>query len=518
MAREIYSRIHLHGVLVAQSPLHVGGFGDDIDTDLPLARDGAGQFYVPGTSLAGALREYAERLFGQGLTDELWGCQDRDLGHASYVLVEDALIANADQIMVEIRDHVGIDRQYGCAAEHIKFDRAILPRGTRLIFHLIVEVENRSRRDQVLAMVDSLRQALERGEIRLGAATTRGLGHLRLEETRLSEQVLGTRVGILAALSSQEGTAVSPADLEAAGQRGLGHPPPRLRLEIAWQPAGPLMVKAGFEGIAVDMLPLVSGVNGHLALVLPGSSVKGSLRTQAERIVRTLRADLHPCWLNEGGKRKFLEAVRLPLIDELFGQAGQRLEDGSAATSSGERRPSWLPGRGALSVRDCYGVRRLSPAQWQAIQAAENDEQLRRALRAAGLGSWSQAYHVAIDRWLGCAAESMLYTVLEPLGTQWEPLVLELDLQRLPDTTRYAALALLLLTLRDLIQGRLPLGFATHRGMGAVQVTGLQVQGYGLHPPLSELDGIALREGRLQNVPSFLKDAWTAWVRQPQEA
>src|SRR5262245_39483468 len=63
MARDIKGRIILRGTLVARTPLHVGGLGDDVDTDLPLARDGAGRLYAPGTSLAGALRQWCVEQF-----------------------------------------------------------------------------------------------------------------------------------------------------------------------------------------------------------------------------------------------------------------------------------------------------------------------------------------------------------------------------------------------------------------------------------------------------------------------
>ena len=505
MARNIYSRLHLCGVLVAQSPLHVGGHGEDVDTDLPLARDGAGQLYVPGTSLAGALRELAERLFGESVIDELWGYQRDDHGHASFVVVDDAVIENSDSVVVEVRDHVGIDREYGSAAEHIKYDRAILPRGTRLQLQLTVDVAVQGQWDQALAMLAALQQALEAGEVRLGAAKTRGLGHVRLIDAMLTEQIFGTRQGILATLRQAEGAVVSRTDIDGAKQAYPAQKRPRLSLKIHWKPLGPLMVKAGFDGIAADMMPLVSGCDGQVSLVLPGSSIKGAFRSQAERIVRTVRGETGPNWLGGLGRQKFLDAVKLPLINELFGAAKQK--------SSAEPHL----GLGALGVIDCFGQHRFSVEQWQAIQAATDDRQLRQALTAAGLQPWSQAYHVAIDRWLGSAAESMLYTVLEPHRTEWEPLTLEVNLQRLPEDLRLPAIALLLLVIRDLANDRLPLGFATHRGMGTVQVTSLEVQGHDLDEALAGICGIRLQDGRLTNLPSNLNSVWQQWVTQNQE-
>jgi len=507
MSRDIHSRLRLIGTLVTDSPLHIGGHGEDVDTDLPLARDGAGQLYVPGTSLAGSLRELTERLFGNA--NELWGYQEDDRGHASLVVIDDAVIENAESVIVEIREHVGIDRQWGAAAEHIKFNRAILSRGTRMTFHLTVDVSKDENRPPILAMLSALKQSLEAGDVRLGAAKTRGLGHVRLEQGHLTEQVFGTRQGILTLLKQSNGLTVSTTDIEHAIAIHKPRPQPRLKLNIHWKPVGPLMVQAGFDGIAADMLPLTSGMDGQVSLVLPGSSVKGAFRSQAERIVRTVLQDSQPDWLREkDAKKKFLDAVEVPLINELFGKRGERIENDDSRT--------WLYGLGALSVLDCFGEKSLSVTQWQDIQAATDDRQLRQALEAADLQPWSQAYQVTIDRWLGSAAESMLYSVLEPHQTEWEPLLLEINLQRLPDDLRLPGLALLMLVIRDLADDRLPLGFATHRGMGTVSVDRIEITGQGLPDNLRELDGLKLTDGLLMNLPSSLRQtmnhAWRQWI------
>lgn len=507
MARNIDSRIQLSGTLVACSPLHVGGYGEDVDTDFPLARDGAGQLYVPGTSLAGSLRELTEQIFGTA--DELWGCQQVCREHASFVAIDDAVIENSESVIVEIRDNVGIDRQWGAAAEHIKYDRAVLPRGTRMKLNLTVEVCGKEHCSQALAILATLKQALENGDVRLGAAKTRGLGHVRLKEGRLIKQVFGTREGMLALLRGSSDTAVSQGDIDQAVAIHKQRFQPRLKFKIRWKPVGPLMVKAGFDGIATDMLPLSSGSDGHVSLVLPGSSVKGAFRSQAERIVRTVLQDSQSGWLGEkDAKKKFLDSIEVPLIDELFGKRGERVENDHSRT--------WLPGMGSLSVTDCFGAKAMLIAQWQAIQAATDDRQLRQALEDAGLQPWSQTYHVAIDRWLGSAADSMLYSVLEPHRAKWEPLVLEIDLQRMPDGLRLPGLALLMLVIRDLANDRLPLGFATHRGMGTVCVDRVEITGKGLPDDLRELDGLELTDGLLAKLPSSLRQtmnyAWRQWI------
>ncbi|MFO0878142.1 MAG: RAMP superfamily CRISPR-associated protein [Gemmataceae bacterium] len=498
MARDILCRFRLTGTLVARTPLHVGGHGDDVDTDLPLARDGRGNLYVTGTSIAGAVRQWCEQAFGYVAMNAHWGCQEGDQGHASFVVVEDVPVNESSAVIVEVRDGVGIDRGRGAAAEQIKYNRAILPRGTELQFALSAEAEDTEQRLAVLGMLTGLREALEKTEVRLGASKTRGLGKIQLQGGKLVEERFNDRQSILEFL--RRGGTTSIPDLAEARHRYPARQRPGLRVVIDWHPAGPLMVKAGNDGVAVDMLPLVSGRDGGLSLVLPGSSVKGAMRAQCERIVRTLQGhDL---------TGSFLTDLELPLIDDLFGLRG---------LSDGDFRRRNCPGdeaRGlaALSVDDCYGKTTLSRAHWAAVQGATTDTVLQDALKAANLQRWSQAYHVAVDRWTGAAAESMLYTVIEPHRAEWEPLELEIDLGRLGDAERLPAVALLLLVLRDLAQGRLPLGFATHRGMGEVEVTSVRIMPREVEAPLDGLRGVTVSKQGLANVPAALNQAWQRWI------
>jgi hypothetical protein len=114
----------------------------------------------------------------------------------------------------------------------------------------------------------------------------------------------------------------------------------------------------------------------------------------------------------------------------------------------------------------------------------------------------------------------MLYTVLEPHRTEWEPLTLEVNLQRLPSELQLPALALLLLVVRDLANDRLPLGFATHRGMGTVSVGQVEMVGVDLPEPLAQLGHVVLPGGRLNELPADLRQAmnraWQQWIADNQ--
>jgi CRISPR/Cas system CSM-associated protein Csm3 (group 7 of RAMP superfamily) len=502
MVRPLYARLKISGDLVAQSPIHVGGHGGDPLIDLPLAVDGQGGYYIPGTSMAGCLRQWMRDFSG---VDQLWGFQQNDLGQASAILVSDAPIK---KVMAEVRDGVGIDRYTGAAAEHVKFQRAILPKGTRIPLELVLEQNQPDTKDWdcAKAKVAALLQALEAGEVSLGAAKTRGLGLVKLENLKILEQHLNQREGMLAALQGQ-GTGVSRASLE---NQSLGnHPSTYLMIEIHWQPQGPVMVKAEADGIAVDSLPLTSADGDLLTFVLPGSSIKGALRSQAERIVRTVKGRSVPNV--EDSKQRFSQQIEEEvLINRMFGVSAKRQDADTKL------------GMGALAVSDCYAQNlRFCACQWQNVTTAGNERRLGEALEDASLSGTQQAFHVAIDRWTGGAADGFLYSTLEPFGIGWEPLRLRLDISRLSKQELNLSVALLLLLLRDLGSGRIPLGYATNRGMGSIQVTSLTMS-IAATSSLAFLNHKAITGDVFSQLPcpelEEILATWLQWINQPEEA
>ena len=200
MARTIAGRLVVTGDLVARTALHVGGIGEDVTSDMPLARDGAGRFVVPGTSLAGAFRAWCERAFpsDSSAAISLWGSADEGSA-ASSVFIEDLVAGTEESLHAEVRDGVGIDREWGTAAAAIKYDRAVLPRGTRLPLRMTIEYDNATA-DAAHDMAAGLVAALADGEVCLGAAKTRGLGRVVLENGSIERFDIAGPTGTLALL------------------------------------------------------------------------------------------------------------------------------------------------------------------------------------------------------------------------------------------------------------------------------------------------------------------------------
>ncbi len=515
MSRDIATRIRVSGTLVADTPLHVGGLEGNPATDMPLSMDGLGRLYIPGSSLAGPLRHWLLQNFNRKDIEVFWGRipgkSSRDGGHASFVIIEDAIIDAHDG--TEIRDGVGIDRGYGTAADGIKFDHEILPKGTEFKLEIKFEVPPNGTCG---AELRAALEALARGEICFGAAKTRGLGRVKLKEgAAWSAEAfdLHTKDGVLALLdrpASGSKTSYRKGGLEIlAKDAARATEKPRLRVEIIWSPVGPVMVKASAEGTEVDIMPLVTGSgNGMVAPVISGSATKGAIRCQAERILSTVcrrGVDVH-----DTTRDRFINQLkRSPLIEALFGAIKRRDDD--------EGDPPTRLGRGALAIDDCLAKSRISTATWaQLADSGKPDVGLRRDI----------AMHVAIDRWTGGAAPKMLYSAAEPWGLVWNPIFIDVDVARLlcacngSERDAQAAIALLLLTLKDLAEGLVPLGYGINRGYGDIAVGRMacSVAGAKDVPWLAELATLTITQNGLKAAIApteplaSIDEAWQQYV------
>ncbi len=193
MSRTVRHRWVLTGTLVAESAVHVGGVGEGPATSLGAARDGQDCPLLPGTSLAGTIRAALgtldpaeERLWGR-ISGRLPRGGDDGAGEASWVWVADAT-APADTVP-EVRESVSIDRVHGVAARGHLFTREVLPIGTRFGFQLRVDDPEHAEHDGAPSaagrLVRRIADLLRGPSFTVGAATTRGLGRVRLRRDRL---------------------------------------------------------------------------------------------------------------------------------------------------------------------------------------------------------------------------------------------------------------------------------------------------------------------------------------------
>lgn len=304
--RPVAMRWAITADLVLESAAHFGGGPGDAAGTVLLRDVREGRPLLPGTSLAGALRSHLADVLGGYRSDEdprvarLFGCaRGDDLGRQSPLIVFDSLGILPDGRPVEIRDGVQIEACRGTAEEHKKFDLEVLPAGTRFRVRLELIVPEANTEEELLSLLVTSLNGLSKGDLALGARRSRGLGALHTGGWRAVRHDLGTSAGWLDWLGSDPvepiGAGIQTSDDPAeACQCALpsfkfkAFPDQRCRLvfKLALQAKAGLLVRsAPVEPAAPDAVHLRSAGRS----VLPGTSLAGVLRARALRIARVVR-------------------------------------------------------------------------------------------------------------------------------------------------------------------------------------------------------------------------------------
>lgn len=214
-----------------------------------------------------------------------------------------------------------------------------------------------------------------------------------------------------------------------------------LRLDFYVLPVGPLLIKSGVEDGVDPTLPnmnFVRSLHPHLGqetIYLPGSSLKGVIRSHAERIVRTVMGEAHAC-------------------DPLGDAACDRRIDNDRRR--GHERTGAEVYRDVCAVCKTFGDTVMA-SRFTVADAYPVDTQQSRASDYAV--SLPIRQMVAIDRRSGGSINTFTLEVVTE-GAFLTAIVMR-------NFERWQV-GLLAMVLRDLILGRVGIGFGKSRGLGQV--------------------------------------------------
>lgn len=411
------------------------------------------------------------------------------------------------------RHGVGIDRTTGAASDGALYEHEFLPRGTRFTIRITAEGrdDEKMRREQsdgipgpasskaIELLLHLIRSLFKSEAIALGGRTGSGQGAIKVQESNEECQASDDQyLRIVAQSKGIEGK--EPVDIVDAltgaltegpeSSKGtdssawVGTQPARIKITW-WSPTGIFVAedekltkqrKAQKEaeneekGINEEVHEVVYPLRDpseewkKAQLLIPGTSIRGALRSRASRIARTVlaaRDDFKPLTSHDIHEQI---AAEPNLVRYMFGSTEYR---------------------GAVTVHDCLSTKR---------------------------GKLIEVTHNAIDRWTGGVIDGGLFTEAVYLGTHWEPITIDIDLRQLlnnieaekgPEAKRgpadaneeedssvereqpkpthadyaHAAYVLLGLVLAELSAGTLPLGSRSTRGLGQVVVTTIEVEG-----------------------------------------
>jgi CRISPR/Cas system CSM-associated protein Csm3 (group 7 of RAMP superfamily) len=435
-SRQLSKRWVIEGDLVLQTPTHLGNGDTDGIVDMPLLLDEAtGRALLPGTSLAGALRNYLrERRHGfekrapDALIEALFGGEKGDdEGNQSALIIDDAL---GEMPGIELRDGVRIDPITRTAKIDVdngilrgyKYDLQLLEAGTTFPLRMELLLSRGNDQQQMKQMLALALHGLEAGEVAIGLRKRRGFGVCRVERWRVTRYDFTKPTDLLAWLAEDHPDwKFAPGD-QRSGQHIadlLGVSLERVedrrnlcRIHAHFIIDGSLLIRAGFgeQDRGPDTVHLHSArPGGARKPVLSGTSLAGALRHRAERILRTIGN----------------AAQATTMIDNMFGPARITSGDKQKARSS------------RLIVSETV------------IENPVNLVQNR----------------IRIDRFTGSVHGTGLFNEQPVFGKNDTLVTIDLTLRNPQD----AEIGLLLLLLKDLWTGDLPLGGEIGIGRGRLK-------------------------------------------------
>jgi len=430
--RSIVERWVITGTLTLKSPTHFGNGEADTLNDMPILFDEVdGKPLLPGTSIAGALRNYLrEREFGYGVKEEtnspasllFGGYRGDDEGAQSPLIVYDALGKSAG---LELRDGVAINSATRTALDEKKFDIQLLAAGSTfdLRFELLVNGKDKNSQDLRDALATAL-SGLEDSQITLGARKGRGFGKCTCSNWKVQKYDLTNKEQLKAWLTSERNWADMPGVDSQSGQTLREMLDANILkkdirenaiLNAAFSIDGTLLIRSGFgssdEGPDTVHLHSKRPGNKNPVPVVPGTSWAGILRHRALKIARTVSKN------NKEKSQSF--------IDSMFGPSEIKKHDRDTRASRVRIEESQVHGSTPMVMT-----------------------------------------RVKIDRFTGGAYESALFGEQPETGKVGDKNVsLNLTLQ---NPTK-AETGLLLLLLKDLWTGDLPIGGESSVGRGRLK-------------------------------------------------
>ncbi|MBQ7617818.1 MAG: hypothetical protein IJS50_02990, partial [Desulfovibrio sp.] len=187
-------------ILEMKNPMHCGRGSDGSNTS-PVTTDAYGFWRIPGSSVAGVLRNHVRINRGEELACELFGREERGPNQSSLVWVSDAVLLDYDgaplwkkvvagqepllQIMTFFRDRVSLDFVTGTVEKGKKFNEEYVPAGTRFALEILLNNWEDELDPKVLEAFAFVVKSLELGQVHFGGKSSCGYGSYRLLTAQL---------------------------------------------------------------------------------------------------------------------------------------------------------------------------------------------------------------------------------------------------------------------------------------------------------------------------------------------
>lgn len=308
MSNPIIKKYLLKINTILLSPLTISSGLDEL-TDNDIIRDYDGNPIVPGTSIAGAMRDYCGYLAGDksyfGYEEGYSGRDDSEkiTGRmSSYYISDMEFSGNPD---ITTRDGVKLS-DGKTALTGAKFDYEIIETGSRGSFYIEIVVREADDEEHLLNDIKHSLFGIKNGDIRFGMKKTRGLGKMDIESIYV---IAVDKKNVSDWYEAYENIRMEQVDKKEEWL--IECESKFIKLEVPLRLTGGISIR---RYQAKKNEPDFAHIESNSKPVLPGTSIAGAIRSRIKDI---------------------LEELEIPnissLMDKMFGYVDNKEVDTSAA-------------------------------------------------------------------------------------------------------------------------------------------------------------------------------------------
>lgn len=268
--------------------------GEEENTDKDILRDWHGQPFLSASSQAGAMRSFLRNILStieskhsKQALEILFGKSENGGKNSTQSLVNFHDAYSVASATIENRDGVKLDYHTKTAVRESKYDYETLAAGQ--IFQLQLEVLFRERHrqhvDECLCLMHTLINALQSGQISLGAKKNRGLGKIALEKSQAIVLDMEKSSDIDRWIDFSWDTASWPQDLATSLPPVLDYDDANCKIVAKFKLPYSILIRSySTDPNAPDVSHIVSANKS----IIPGSSWNGALRHAIFNVGREL--------------------------------------------------------------------------------------------------------------------------------------------------------------------------------------------------------------------------------------
>ncbi|HOV21797.1 MAG TPA: RAMP superfamily CRISPR-associated protein [bacterium] len=304
---KLTGKIIFTGDIITTSPIIIGtGKGELVDSEIMKGYD-KNIPYIPASSFIGALRNYFYseadlKDINKTQLDYFWGSENTNgKFFQSHFIIDDLILKN--EPLITVRDGIKINNK-GIAESGKKYEYEILEPGAEFSLYGEITIRDGFYKNLFLQVIKTIIEDLKNEKIYIGALTTKGFGRIKLKDEKIYQFNFPEDTNKWLEFRKSE-------NWQTIEQKN--------QINKNWEEIKPLNKKSKKDIIIEATFSLKNSLiigsytgdsdKSHLkskgSPILSGTSIKGTIRNRAVKIIKTL-----------GGDEKFL--------DELFGWAEEK--------------------------------------------------------------------------------------------------------------------------------------------------------------------------------------------------